>query len=568
MSLVNTIRELLQPLTHDEQSPWFITEEELDGVPTKVFANRPANLRELFEMAAKDFGDRDFIIYEDERLSFREAWEKASALAKCLSEDYGIQKGDRVAIAMRNYPEWALGLMAISSIGGIAVLMNAWWVTRELEYGLKDSGAKVILCDRERMERLKPLHSSIDFRGLSARVENPPEGVLDIQEAIAKYQGQPAPACDIDGEDPLWLAYTSGTTGFPKGAQVNHRSVISALQCFQFTSAAAASLDPELAKKAEAIEQECTLLTVPLFHVTGAVPLFLLSFLLGRKLVMMYRWDAETALQLIEREKATSFTGVPTMAYELVQHPNFDRYDTSSLLTIGGGGAPTPPEQVRKVESKFAGRPGGGYGLTETNAVTATNVGDLYLQRPRSTGIPAILVDLDIRDEKSGKSLPANAVGEVCIKGAVLFQGYWNKPEATAECLSDGWFRSGDLGRLDEDGFLYIEDRAKDMVLRGGENVYCAEVEAAIYEVDGIVEAAAFGLPDDRLGERVAAAVRLREDSDLDQTRIQAALVDKLAKFKIPDFILCQTTPLTRGATGKIQKRDIRDALIAEQASS
>jgi long-chain acyl-CoA synthetase len=303
------------------------------------------------------------------------------------------------------------------------------------------------------------------------------------------------------------------------------------------------------------------ILVVPLFHVTGLVPVMLSCFTAGFKLVMMYKWNPERALELIERERVTTFVGVPTMSWDLLESPDFRTRDTGSLVSVGGGGAPAPPELVQRIDKSFRrGRPGIGYGMTETNAYGPQNSGDDYLARPRSTGRTVPIVQLRVTDP-DGNELPRGEVGEIWFRGPNLIRGYWGKPEATAETLVDGWLRSGDLGRIDEDGFLYVEDRVKDMVLRGGENVYCAEVEAAIYEHPAVYEVAVFGLPHERLGEEVAAAVLPREGFELDADELRKHVGARLAAFKVPSIVEIVDRSLPRNASGKILKREIRDAL-------
>jgi long-chain acyl-CoA synthetase len=305
------------------------------------------------------------------------------------------------------------------------------------------------------------------------------------------------------------------------------------------------------------------ILVVPLFHVTGLIPVMLSAFVGGFKLVMMYKWNPERALELIERERVTMFIGVPTMSWDLLESPDFERRDTSSLLNVAGGGAPAPPELVRRVAQGFRhGRPGIGYGLTETNAYGPQNTGDDYLRKPRSAGRTPPIMELKVADE-AGRELPRGEVGEIWFKGPNLIRGYWNNSEATAEAIVDGWLRSGDLGRMDDEGFIYVEDRAKDMVLRAGENVYCAEVEAAIYQHSAVYEVAVFGVPHQRLGEEVAAAIYPKPGAQLDAEELKAFLRERIAPFKIPSLVVVREQQLPRTAAGKILKRSLRDELRA-----
>jgi long-chain acyl-CoA synthetase len=375
--------------------------------------------------------------------------------------------------------------------------------------------------------------------------------------------GASMPAVDLDPDMDATILYTSGTTGFPKGAVSSHHAVLSAQRSFTFRALVGTMTNPP---KEPNPHDTCFILAVPLFHVTGLVPVMFSCFVSGIKLVMMYKWTPERALELIERERVTQFVGVPTMAIDLLESPDFSVRDTSSLASVGGGGAPAPPEMVGRVEKSFArARPGLGYGMTETNAYGPQNAGDDYVRKPRSSGRAVPVMEVQIFDDEMNQ-LPVGAVGEICFRGPNLIRGYWNKPDATAETIVNGWLRSGDIGRLDEEGFIYVEDRAKDMVLRGGENIYCAEVEAVIYEFEDIHEAAVFGMPHDRLGEEVACAVLAKKDRAVDVDALRAFLSEKLASFKVPSFIEVASEPLPRNASGKILKRDIRDALIARKS--
>ena len=356
---------------------------------------------------------------------------------------------------------------------------------------------------------------------------------------------------------------SGGTTGSPKGAVSTQRAVMSALVAFGCRTAIIALREPPRATPHP--YPISFILIVPLFHVTGCVPVLLSSFAMGTKLVMMHKWSPERALELIERERITHFVGVPTMSFDLLECPDFARRDTSSLLSVGGGGAPAPPELVKRIEGSFrSGRPSIGYGMTETNAYGPQNHGDDYLRKPTSAGRTVPVVDVRVTDE-AGHPLPPGSVGEIWFRGPNLIRGYWNKPKATAETIVDGWLRSGDIGRIDEEGFVYVEDRAKDMVLRAGENVYCAEVEAALYEHPAVHEAAVFGLPHERLGEEVAAAVVPKAGQRLDAETLRAHVAARIAAFKVPSHIEIVAEALPRNAAGKILKRSLRDDIAARR---
>jgi long-chain acyl-CoA synthetase len=532
--------------------------ETINGVELNVFKHAPRNLRQVFD-TARLRGDGVFLVYEDERWTFAEVMRHVDALGAYLVEQAGVQKGDRVAIGMRNYPEWVMAFAAITSIGAISVSLNAWWTEDELDYALEDSGAKVLIADRERAER--GLHASkrLGTRILGVRLG---DGAVD-SEVVDRWEealplGSPMPEVEIDPDDDATILYTSGTTGRPKGAVSTHRAIISALMAFGCRAAVDRLRRPDAAKPDG---DPAFILIVPLFHVTGSVPVMLSCFASGIKLVVMYKWDPERALQLIERERVTNFVGVPTQSWDLLESPSFSKYDTSSLISVGGGGAPAPPELVKRVDSSFKkARPSLGYGMTETNAYGPGNNGDDYVARPTSTGRVVPIMEVQVRDDDLNP-LPPNERGEIWFKGPNLIRGYWNKPEATAETIVDGWLRTGDIGRIDEEGFVYVEDRAKDMVLRGGENVYCAEVEAAIYEHPAVYEAAVFGVPHERLGEEVAAAVRIRPGASLSEAELQDHVKERLAPFKVPSKIVFFEEELPRNPAGKILKRELREQL-------
>jgi len=553
-----TFEQALEMITSPGK-PLAIVEKDVDGRRMKVFENTPPSLRAIFDRA-RAHKERVFLVYEDERLTFDDVMVRVDALAAALVEDYGIQRGDRVAIAMRNYPEWIISFAAVTSVGAIAVALNAWWKTDEMAYGLRDSGARLLIADQERLERAAPVLDGLSLRVLAVRASGAlPSGAERFEDVVRL--GRAMPQVEIDPHDDVMILYTSGTTGEPKGAVSTHHAVLSALMSFSCRTAVRDAMAPK--DKEGHPYPPCMILVVPLFHVTGLVPVMLASFASGVKLVMMYKWNPERALELIERERVTVFVGVPTMSWDLLESPDFARRDTSSLLNVGGGGAPAPPELVKRVDKAFAkARPGIGYGMTETNAYGPQNAGDDYIRKPTSTGRVVPTVEIRVTDD-AGQPLPPGEVGEIWFRGPNLIRGYWNKPQATAETIVDGWLRSGDIGRIDEEGFVYVQDRAKDMVIRGGENVYCAEVEAALYEHPDVYEAAVFGLPHQRLGEEVAAAVRPRPGRTIDPEELKRFVGERLAAFKVPSRIHVQSDELPRNASGKIMKRHIRDSLLA-----
>lgn len=534
---------------------------QVNGVPVRAFKHAPPSLRELFA-SARERGDETFLVYEDERWSFSEVMTHVDALAALLVDHYDVQTGDRVAIGMRNYPEWIISFAAITSIGAVSVSLNAWWTADELDYALEDCGASVLIADIERVERGVASCQRLGCRVLAVRAPGlVPDGV-DRWEDLRQL-GTPMPDVVVTPDLDATILYTSGTTGHPKGAVSTHRAVIQALMGFGCKAAVDRLRRPPSAEEDESALPLSFILIVPLFHVTGCVPVMLSCFASGLKLVMMYRWDADRALELIERERVTNFVGVPTQSWDLLESPRFATTDTSSLVSVGGGGAPAPPELVKRVASSFkTGKPNIGYGMTETNAYGPGNSGQDYVEHPTSTGRATPILELAVRDD-DGHDLPIGERGEIWFKGPNLIRGYWNKPEATAETIVDGWLRSGDIGRIDDESFVYVEDRAKDMVLRAGENVYCAEVEAAIYEHPAVYEAAVFGVPHVRLGEEVAAVVYVRPGEALTVEELQQHVAARIASFKVPSVVRLTREPLPRNASGKILKRDLRDSLTS-----
>jgi long-chain acyl-CoA synthetase len=557
-----------------------VAEAEVLGVRQRIFRHAPPTLRELFQLA-RGHGERTFLVYEDERWSFAEVMAAVDGFAAALVDRYGIGRGDRVAIGMRNYPEWVVAFAAVTSVGAISVSLNAWWTEDELAFALEDCGARVLVADRERVERTRGICSRLGVRVVGVRLpagnsepagNGEPAGAdeprIDRWEDVVE-RGAPLPDVAVGADDDATILYTSGTTGRPKGAVSTHRAITQALFGFAARSAvervrrAARTPVPDAGATDGSPASQAFILIVPLFHVTGCVPVMLACFGLGMKLVMMYRWEPERALELIERERVTAFVGVPTQSWDLLESPRFADFDTSSLRSIGGGGAPAPPALVHRVADAFrSGSPTIGYGMTETNAFGPGNTGDDYVTHPTSTGRAGPTMQVSIRDPL-GHELPVGRSGEIWLKGPNLIRGYWNRPDATAEALVDGWMRTGDLGHLDDEGFVYVEDRIKDMILRAGENVYSAEVEAAIYEHPAVYEAAVFGVPHERLGEEVAAVVVTKPGVELAAADLQAFVGERLASFKVPTRVAVVSEPLPRNAAGKVLKRELRSAFGA-----
>jgi len=549
-------------------APFEIDEIEVRGAPMRIYKHAPPNIRALW-LSTAAYGPREYLVYGDERLTYDEAHFRVNAIATWLAAQ-GVAPGDRVAIAMRNYPEWMLIYWACVSMGVAAVGMNAWWVADEIEFALTDSAPKVVFCDRERLANILARPAMAAGMALVAtRLDDLPVGVTAWSEVIATPGALPQVA--VDPDDDACIFYTSGTTGFPKGARLTHRGCIANLMSVSFAGqvgalatarATGVAIDPAAPPPIPVV-----LLTTPLFHVTANNCGAFAATAAGGKLVHMYRWDAGEALRLIAREKVSAMSGVPVMSRELLSHPDFHSHDTSSLQTLGGGGAQLPPDLVAKIDSQVAtARPNTGYGMTETCGIITAVSADFFVDKPTSVG-PA-MPDFEYQCvDDDGAAVPAGEVGELWVRGAQVIKGYLNRPEATAEAITDGWLHTGDVARVDEDGFIFIVDRKKDMVLRGGENVYCAEVEAGIYRHSAIAECCVFGVPDPRLGEDVAAAVVLRPGESLTAQALRDHCAGLMAAYKIPRYIWFLTDPIPRNANGKFLKRQLREALRLDAAA-
>ena len=549
-------------------SPFEITEVEVRGTRIKAYAAAPANLRQVW-IASQQFADRDYLVYEDERITYAEAHRQVASIANWFV-DHGVGSGDRVAIAMRNYPEWLLAYWATVSIGATVVGVNAWWIGPELVYGLNDSKPTVLIADSERLERaFEHIDELPAMTIVGVRIPGGvPSGVVEWRE-LTTGKGE-LPGADIDPDSDACIFYTSGTTGHPKGAQLTHRGCVNNLMNLAFWGNCLATLGVRLGTAPPPDpanpKPSAGLVTTPLFHVTANNCLAHGTTLNGGKLVHMYKWDALTALKLIERERITSFTGVPVMSRELISHPEFASHDTSSLLSVGGGGAQLQPDLVGKIDSSVrTARPGTGYGMTETCGIITSIGGDFFVDKPESCGPAMPNFDVKCVDD-DGNTVPEGQIGELWVKGAPVIRGYLNRPDATAETITDGWLHTGDVARIDKDGFLFIVDRKKDMVLRGGENVYCAEVESAVFDHPAVSECSVFGVPDDRLGEEVGVAIFRNPGSEVSAVQIRAHCKERISNHKIPRYIWFVDAPLPRNANGKFLKRELRDSLDPTKA--
>lgn len=530
--------------------------EEIGDTGIRTWKHAPPHFRALLENS-RWHGDKVFLVYEDEHLTFEDHFRLAATLARRLVEEYGVGKGDRVAVAMRNYPEWSIAFSAALAAGAVAVPLNAWWTEPELAYGVSDSGAKVIIADGERA----PLMAGTGVPLIVVRGEAP-AGARTFADVLGEIKADVTlPEAELSPDDPATIFYTSGTTGKPKGALGSHRNVGQSPMTVAYGLLRAAALAGRDPAEASAVRR-VTLLTVPLFHVTGCFSALTTTMFSGGGLVLMYKWDPGRALKLIEREKVTAMIGVPTNAWQLMSHPDFAKHDLSSLNTLGYGGAPAPPKLLERItESLPARAASNGYGMTETTALAIGNGGADYHKHPDSIGRPSPVVDVRVVDPMNNE-LPPGEVGELCVRGPNVILGYWNKPEATAETFVNGWLHTGDLAKLDEDGFVYIVDRAKDMVIRGGENVYCAEVEAALFEHPAVDDVAVIGVPHDELGEEVGAVVRLAGGASATAEELRAFLGGRIAAFKVPAHFWFREGELPRNPGGKILKTQLRREVL------
>ena len=533
---------------------------DIGGIPTRVWKNAPENLRVL-AMVGAGYADREFLVYEDERVTYGAWFRAVSSLAHELQRQ-GVEKGDRVALAMRNLPEWPVAFFAAVTIGAICVPLNAWWTGDELAYGLQNSGTKVLICDDERWQRIAPhvadipsLKASFVSRGdVSGEGVQTLESVIGTPENYSDLPQQALPEVTIAPDDDATIFYTSGTTGRPKGALGTHRNLCTNILSSGYNAACA------VLRRGEEMPEpspRTTLTVIPLFHVTACSAGLMGNIAAGNKLVFMYKWDPVKAFEIIEREKVHATGGVPTIAWQLIEHPERKNYDLSSIEAIAYGGAPSAPELVRKIHEVFGALPGNGWGMTETMATVTSHSSEDYLNRPDSCGPPVPVADLRIMSEDAAHELPVGEIGELWARGPMVVKGYWENPEATAETFVDGWVRTGDLARLDEEGWCYIADRAKDMIIRGGENIYSSEVENVLYDHPAVTDAALIGLPHQQLGEEPAAVVHLAPGTHATEAELQEWVAGRLAKFKVPVRIVFSKETLLRNANGKILKKEL-----------
>jgi long-chain acyl-CoA synthetase len=566
-------------------------ERDIRGIPTRTWKNAPPSLRAVIDMSLAH-GDAVFLVYEDERTTFAEHYRIACTLAHRLRTTFGVEQGDRVAIIMRNLPEWVMAFWAATLAGAVVVPLNAWWSGEELRYGLEDSGSKVAFVDTQRAETVRPFLGRLDTlttlivadehrtsTEATPTVYEPPGGAASVPEwpfplALGDVdEAASPPDLTIDPEDDATIFYTSGTTGRPKGAVGTHRNMCTNLMSLFFLNTRGGmrfgSSPFEETEKGER-SQPAFLLSVPLFHATGCHSVMVSNIAAGGKLVMMHHWDPERALELIERERIGTFGGVPAMVMQVLDSPNFKKFDTSSIRGVSYGGAPAPPDLVRRIREAWpVGQPSNGYGLTETSSVTSMNSGADYVAKPESAGPPVPVCDVAVLPEDYAKEEPDDSVprgpgvrGELWIKGPNVVRGYWNRPGETAKTFSRGWLHTGDVAQLDDEDFIYIVDRAKDMIIRGGENVYSVQVEAALFEHPAVADVAVIGVPEPTLGEEVGAVVVLRPGAKVTADELALHVKARLAGFMVPTHIWFRSEPLPRNPQGKVLKRELREELV------
>ncbi|MDE2466806.1 MAG: acyl--CoA ligase [Alphaproteobacteria bacterium] len=548
--------EIVALLTRE--GPFELVEDTSLGYPMKVYRNAPPNMRAILE-ATRQFDERAFLVYNDEEITFRAHFHRAAALARWLFER-GVRKGDRVAIGMRNYPEWVVSFWACQAIGAVVVAINAWWTGDEIQYALSDSETSVLLIDGERLARLEPIVDLAAFRAVIVARRGAAGGPgVDFEDVLVADAD--LPAVDIAPDDPATILYTSGTTGKPKGAVATQRNHVTNFMNTMLAGAVGKALLGDFtALPPSEMPQNSALQTFPFFHIGGLTGLYA-STGTGSKLVLMYKWNPAEALDLVMRHGISAVSGVPIVVRQLLEAATASGVNPSSILGISAGGASVPPDLIQRIEGQFEAKASAanGYGLTETTSAVIVNSGQEYFQHPDSVGRPVATAQVEIADDE-GRFLGEHQIGELWVRGPNVVRGYWGNPEATEAAFGGGWFRTGDLGYRDSDGLYYVVDRKKDVIIRGGENVYCAEVEAQLLAHPLVRDAAVIGLPDPVYGERVAAVIQIDELSRAEELKgaLMGTLPERLARFKVPSVYHFMNTELPRTATGKVLKRELR----------
>jgi len=547
-----------------------IAVDDVLGHPMEVYKHRMRSLRELMAQNVAR-ADVDWVVQDDRRFTYGEHDRLARVLAGSLAR-LGVRRGDRVALVSANVPEWVVTWWACAILGATLVPLNAWWKAEELEFGLSDSRSKVLIGDARRVALVRDRLASLPELQHVFVIDGPADAAVRSFGELIDYPGDPGmPESPIAEDDVLAILYTSGTTGKPKGATVSHRQAIANVQNI-IVMGVAQAMRGTPPPEAEAGLQSASLLVVPLFHVTGCLSTMMLSYATGAKVVLMPvgRFDPDVAMQTIERERVTAIGGVPTIMWRILESPNLDKYDLTSVKRASYGGAPAAPELVERIERVFPHMRKTlttAYGLTETASVATAHGGDDYFAHPGSVGRAAPTVELRVVDER-GRDVPAGERGEIWIKGpTVMAHGYWHRPDANAAAFTDGWFHTGDIGYVDADGFLYLVDRAKDMIIRGGENVYCVEIENVLFDHPDVVDAAVVGVAHKTLGEEVKAVVQLRPGSTTTADDLRNWCRERLANFKVPEYVELRDEPLPRNPAGKVLKNLLRGGESAFAAS-
>jgi long-chain acyl-CoA synthetase len=547
-----------------------VTTDTVLGREMQVYKERMPSLRSVAEVGLMRGDAQTFIVYGERTIGFGTFVQTANGVAHALRNRFGVVKGDRIAVLSQNNPEWCMTFWAAVSQGAVLVGLNGWWTSDEIEYGLQDSGAKVLVADRKRFERIAGNLDAVpelehvflvDCTAADLGLEDDPR-IHQFSELTAAPTSEFV-AEDIAEDDPAVIFYTSGTTGRPKGAISTHRSMVANLQNTMYNAVAGSMSGggalPDAGGDGDS-GQHVSLFTSPLFHVSGCHSTLVVGLLAGLKLVMPEgRFTPEIALQLIQDHKVTIWATVPTMVWRVCEFPDRHDYDTSSVRSVAFGGSPSADQLQKMARETFpnVASTSNAYGLTETSSVATVISGQEAVDRPTSVGQPLPTVQVKIVDP-AGKELPVGETGEICITGPILMAGYWKKPEATAEAIRDGWLYTGDIGHVDDEGFLYITDRKKDMIIRGGENIYCVEIEQRLVTHDEIADAAIIGVPHPELGEEVKAVVQLEEGSQLDAAAVKQWVADGLAAFKVPTYVDITFDKLPRNASGKLLKNVLR----------
>ncbi len=552
----------LSELTADGQF-FELADVVLSGRSYKAYKHAPATLTEVLQ-SSRNHGDMDFIVYEGQRFSYTEFYSQVDALASALQTEYKVAKGDRVAIAMRNNPQWCISFVAAVMIGAIVVPINSWGKTEELVYAIRDCGAKVLVADTQRFELIADEYDSLNIVGI-VPAEKPPAGAIAFDGLVQQFSGQAFEVDEPEPEDLCLVLYTSGSTGFPKGVAHRQISIAQSLMNMMFLGYLVMSVEGQRELRGGA-ERETPMLTVPLFHGTGLLSGLLLPLQLGQKVVLMYKWDTDQALQLIQDERITSLSSVPAILQALFSAPNYDSFNTQSLMRVTAAGAATPAGLPKLIEQKVPNPSrSAGWAMTETMAVGSTMSGALYDMAPTSAGLKSPINELRFMDD-NGNEVAAGEPGEIEIYGVCVTQGYWEKPEANAEVFNDGWLKTGDIGKIGDDGFVYITGRKKEIVIRGGENIYPGEIEDVAYRIDGLQENVVFGVPDETMGEEMVLVAYAPETVNLSTEQIRSSLSEALAAYKVPKHIVVRNEPLPKNASGKLFKKKLRDEYIDAMA--